>query len=279
MFKKVILSVLIGSILISLCANLFVENFFIVPYSSVSANVDRKIRSTGSTSMSRLISVLSEDFMNSCPDYEYEKSETGSGSASLLVASNDADLGDMSRYMKDGEKRDDLSSKCIALDGIVIILNKRNKIENLSKQDLIDIFSKKITNWSQISDELEGNIVTIGREEASGTREGFEEGLGIVNPIYDIILPESGDISAKVSNEERAIGYISMASVSENIHSVKVDGVECNFENVKNRIYPLTRPFLQVYLIHHGEKLDKWFEYLDSDRAKKIIEKEKLVHD
>lgn len=271
-----------------------------------------KIKSTGSTSMSHIISVLADDFMSIYPDYIYEKSETGSGSAPFLVKSGDADLGDMSRNLKEDENFFGLKTNCIALDGIVVVLNDKNPIDNLSMQNLRDIFSKKVNDWSEISDKYSGKIISIGREDASGTREGFESGLSIYNPIYDIILSESGDISNKVASEERAIGYISMASVSKNIHSIRIDGIECNFSNIKNKIYPLTRPFLQVYseydqsnpitkmlgtvslsssseeiksLYDECKKSDselkiikKWNEYLSSDRAKELIKKENLVY-
>lgn len=269
-----------------------------------------KIRSTGSTSMSHIISVLADDFMSIYPNYTYEKSETGSGSAPFLVKSGDADIGDMSRYLKENEQFAGFKTNCIALDGIVIVLNDKNPIDDLSIQNLRDIFSKKINDWSEISDKFSGKIITVGREDASGTREGFESGLNINNSVYDIILSESGDISTKIANEERAIGYISMASVSKNIHSVKIDGIECNFSNIKNQIYPLTRPFLQVYseydqsnplikiidnvsmdslgrdsLCNECRKKDyefkiieKWNEYLTSDRAKELIKKENLVY-
>ena len=284
-----------------------------INYIDVAPVVEKnKLKSTGSTSMSHIISVLADDFMSIYPNYIYEKSETGSGSAPFLVKSGDADIGDMSRNLKENEKFVGIVEKCIALDGIVLVLNDKNPIDNLSMQNLRDIFSKKVKDWSEISDKYSGKIISIGREDASGTREGFESGIDIDSPVYDIILSESGDISNKVSSEERAIGYISMASVSKNIHSVKIDGVECNFSNIKNKIYPLTRPFLQVYseydqfnpitklldnkilsssdessksLLDECKKPDSetkimkaWNDYLVSDRAKELIKKENLVY-
>ena len=253
------------------------------PFSTLDAKEKNKISSTGSTSMSHIVSILSDDFMSIHPEYIYEKSETGSGSAPLSVVSGQYDLGDMSRYMKDCEKSENLVTNCIALDGVVVILNDKNPIDNLSIQNLKDIFSKKITDWSEISDQFSGKIVTIGREEASGTREGFEQGISIENPNYDIILSESGDIAVKVSNEERSIGYISMASSSNGIHKIKIDNIECNFENIKSGLYPLIRPFLQIYIKYdendpEKKSLNEWSKYLRSDRAKKLIEEEKLIY-
>ena len=182
----------------------------------------------------------------------------------------------MYKNKKNYEKIDFIKSKIIALDGIVVILNKNNKISNLSLENLRDIFSKKVTDWSEISDEFSGKIVSVGREEASGTREGFENGINLEKSRYDIILPESGDIAAKVSSDEKAVGYISMASVAGNIHAVKV-----NNQNVRNGNYPLIRPFVQVYIENSNKNnyaLEKWIEYLDSSRARKLIEGEKLIN-
>ena len=277
MFKKVLILIVLLSLVLP-----FICNFSTIDYSHVAPHFGKnKIKSTGSTSMSHILSILSDDFMSIHPEFVYEKSETGSGSAPFLVSSGEADLGDMSRYMKDDEKTDFMKSKLIALDGIVVILNKNNKISNLSLENLRDIFSKKVTDWSEISDEFNGKIVSVGREEASGTREGFENGINLEKSRYDIILPESGDIAAKVSSDEKAVGYISMASVAGNIHAVKVNNIDCNPQNVRNGNYPLIRPFVQVYSENSNKNnyaLEKWIEYLDSDRARKLIEGEKLIN-
>ena len=238
-----------------------------------------RLKSIGSTSMSRLINVLSDEFISNNSSYHYEKSESGTGVAPIMVKLGSADLGDMSRDLDDNEKTDYLKTKCIALDGIVVILNNNNKISNLSKNEIKDIFSKKIVDWSQISDDFNGKIVTIGREEGSGTKSGFEQKLGLENVEYDLVLSESGDISAKVSNEPRAIGYISLSSVFGAIHGVSIDNVECNLQNIQNGSYALTRPFLQVYNTKiKNDARDKWFEFLNSDRARQLIEGEKLVY-
>ena len=262
---------------------LFGNISMVSPASNFCPDKKHKITSTGSTSMSHIISILSDDFMSIYPEYVYEKSETGSGSAPLSVKNNQYDLGDMSRYMKDYEKSDELISNCIALDGIIVVLNNQNKVENLTTKNLRDIFLKKVVDWSEISDKYSGRIITIGREEASGTREGFEKGISIEDPEYDIILSESGDIAVKVSNEERAIGYISMASSCNGIHGISIDGIECSLENIKNGLYPLIRPFIQVYLKYdelnfENKILKLWNEYLKSDRARKLVEEENLIY-
>lgn len=271
-------------VLLSLVAPVFFKNKNFIYSDIPSLNKTKNIiKSTGSTSMSHIISILASDFESLYPEYSYEKSETGSGTASYLVKSGEADIGDMSRYMNEEENSDILETKCIALDGIAVIVNNKNKINNLSTENLQDIFSKKperIEDWSEISDKFSGRIVTVGREEGSGTRDGFENGMKIKNSEYDIILPESGDIAAKVSNEPGAIGYISLASVSDNIHAISINNIACNTENIKDGTYVLIRPFLQVYIKNNNNNkaMKTWFKYLDSERAKNIISKEKLIN-
>ena len=287
-FKMVILSYLDStfkkvSLIIFLLSAIFpiiignsdlITDYLVVPEKHII-----RLKSIGSTSMSRMINVLSDEFTSNYKDYHYEKSESGTGVAPIMVKLGSADLGDMSRDLDDNEKTDYLKTKCIALDGIVVVLNNSNKIANLSKNEIKDIFSKKIVDWSQVSDNFSGKIVTIGREEGSGTKSGFEQKLGIENVEYDLVLSESGDISAKVSNEPRAIGYISLSSVFGAIHGVSVDNVECNLQNIKDGSYALTRPFLQVYNINiKNDARDKWFEFLKSDGARELIEGEKLVY-
>ena len=287
-FKMVILSYLDStfkkvSLIIFLLSAIFpiiignsdlITDYLVVPEKHII-----RLKSIGSTSMSRMINVLSDEFTSNYKDYHYEKSESGTGVAPIMVKLGSADLGDMSRDLDDNEKTDYLKTKCIALDGIVVVLNNNNKIANLSKNEIKDIFSKKIVDWSQVSDDFNGKIVTIGREDGSGTKSGFEKCLDLKNVNYDLILSESGDISAKISNEPRAIGYISLASVFGKIHDISIDSVYCTLENIKNGSYLLTRPFIQIYDKNvKNEARDKWMQFLKSDCAKELVEKEKLVY-
>lgn len=272
--------ILILSILISIIFPFFLgKNKFIYESKVIESKIKTRVESTGSTSMSRLISILSDKFMSSNEGYVYEKSESGSGSAPIMVKSGGADLGDMSRALYDSEKFEGIEEKCIALDGIAVVVNNKNHLHDISNETLNKIFSKKITQWSEVSEDMEGEIVTVGREEGSGTKSGFENSLGLNDVDYDIILSESGDISAKISKEPRAIGYISLASVFGNLHDVSIDGVKCDLQNIKEGKYLLTRPFIQIYDRRVENKArDMWFEFLKSHIAQKIVEKEKLVY-
>ena len=266
--------------LVSLILPCIVGNNNLVSYDHLlSEKVSTCVKSTGSTSMSHVLSILSDEFMLRNEGFTYEKSESGSGAAPMMVSSGGSDLGDMSRDLYESEQKDFLVRKCIALDGIVVVLNNENKIRDLSKDTLKDIFTKKIVDWSQVSDDFNGKIVTIGREDGSGTKSGFEKCLDLKNVNYDLILSESGDISAKISNEPRAIGYISLASVFGKIHDISIDSVYCTLENIKNGSYLLTRPFIQIYDKNvKNEARDKWMQFLKSDCAKELVEKEKLVY-
>lgn len=247
----------------------------------ISQGADNSIKGrltlNGSTSMTKLCNSLAEAFMEEYPNVTVEKSDTGSGSAVKAVKDGTSLIGDLSRHIKD-EENEDIESKQIAIDAIAVIVNKNNPIEDISLDDLGKVFKGEITNWSELGGSNK-RITLIGREESSGTREGFETIAGIRDKsVYHAEYPEAGDIVSKVSSDDSAIGYCSLFSVYGNIKALKVDSVEIKEENIKNGNYKIQRPFIQVYL--KGEKnilIDRWFEFVKSDTGKSIIEREKLI--
>lgn len=246
---------------------------------NMSKSVYGRLTLSGSTSMTKLCNSLGESFMQKYPDITVEKSDTGSGAAVKSVLDGNSILGDLSRELKDNEKNDSLVPVTIALDGIAVIVNSKNNIDDISKQNLIDIFTSKITNWS----ELGGNdapIRLIGREASSGTRDGFESALALSNSNikYNAEYPETGDVVSKVGNDENAIGYCSLFSVAGNIKALKVDSVQIDKNTVSNGTYPIQRPFIQIYNNKEDKKLiSLWFDFISSDDGKALIEREKLV--
>jgi phosphate transport system substrate-binding protein len=258
---------------------LYIPKKIIEPAGNAVIQKSSRIRSTGSTSMSRLLNILGEEFTRLNPGIIYEKNETGSGAAILSVINNDVDLGDVSRSLKKDEISEKINRSTVALDGIAVIVNQENTIDNLTSDQLKDINESRIRDWSEISENnYLGKIIVIGRENSSGTRDGFESAFEIKDPQYDIILSESGDIAAKVGSEKTAIGYISFASASSRVRALKIDGIECNFENIRDKKYPAWRPFLQIYHKNSNNFLiKKWFDFLETHNAKKIIENERFV--
>ncbi|GMB10927.1 MAG: phosphate ABC transporter substrate-binding protein PstS [Candidatus Improbicoccus devescovinae] len=235
------------------------------------------ISSGGSTSMSRLLNILGEEFNNYYPEFIFEKFETGSGAAVNEVLNGGYDLGDISRNLSESEKSDILDENIIAFDGISVIVNKNNPVYNLSSENILDIFNKKITTWSDISG-INANITLVGREESSGTREGFEDAILNKTLVYDIEFPESGDVLSRVASDPNAIGYVSFSSVSEGVRSVSVDGIPCNLNSISKGMYKFYRPFIQIYLKNkHNYVLNKWFEFIKSEIGQEIIKKEKFV--
>ncbi|MDR1240916.1 MAG: phosphate ABC transporter substrate-binding protein [Oscillospiraceae bacterium] len=252
----------------------FLQNRHII--NPIKKKIDKEkflVTSNGSTTMSPLLEMLSEEFSKINPSFSYQKSETGSAAAVTSVIQGVSDLGDMSRKLKNEEISENIVQKTLALDGIAIIVNNSNPIINLESKEIKEIFEGKVKNWSEIYPNFNSKISVVGREDASGTREEFENKLNVFDPNYHIILNESGDISAKVSNCESAIGYVSIASVSGNVHKIKVDGIVCSYENIKNGTYPINRPFLQIYKKKlKNEAIEKWFKFLETKNAEKIID-------
>lgn len=242
-------------------------------------NLSGKITLNGSTSMARLVDSLGEEFSKYNPDIIIEKSDTGSGAAVSSVLSGISMIGNLSRPLRKNEAHEQLEEVLIALDGIALIVNKENPIDELSTENIVKVFKGKVLNWSELGG-INSSITLIGREESSGTREGFEQALGLNNLhiSYDVELPESGDIISKVSNDQSAIGYISTASISGNIKALKIDGIYPTSENIINGSYIVQRPFIQIFLKNSDNSLiKKWFSFICSDQAKEIIKKEKFI--
>lgn len=246
---------------------------------NLSDNLSGRLTLNGSTSMTKLCNSLGESFMQRYPDIVVEKSDTGSGAAVKSVMEGTAILGDLSRELKESETNGSLTSVTIALDGIAVVVNSNNNIDNISKQTLIDIFTGKISKWSELGGK-DAPIRLIGREASSGTRDGFESSLELTDnpPKYDAEYPETGDVVSKVGNDENAIGYCSLFSVSGNIKALKIDSVEINKATISDGSYPIQRPFIQIYNNNVKNSLvPVWFSFIGSEEGRAIIQKEKLV--
>lgn len=246
--------------------------------SSEAAALSGKITLNGSTSMTKVCDALGEAFMAKYDGVTYEKANTGSGAAVTAVNDGTALIGDLSRDLKDEENPDSFSKVTIALDGIAIVVHADSKVTALTKQQIADIFTGKITDWSEVGGD-KGKITVIGREAASGTRDGFESIIGVADECkYLAELPETGDVVAKVGSDASAIGYVSLASVSDGIKAVDVEGVKATEENVANGTYVVQRPFVEIFKKDSdNELIAAWFEFLKSDEGQQIIKDQKLV--
>ena len=238
---------------------------------SSTADLSGKLTLNGSTSMAKVCQALGEAFSAKYPDVTVEKSGNGSGDAPKAVDAGTALIGDLSRNLKDEENPDNYEVVQIAIDGIAIAVNKDNPVDDLTSEQIQKIFTGEITNWKEVGGE-DAQIVVIGREAASGTRDGFESIFKAEDCKYAAELTSTGEVVTKVGSDKAAIGYVSLDSVNDTIKAVKVDGVEANEENIKNETYKAQRPFIEIYKKGSDDELVKaWFEFIKSDEGQKVI--------
>ena len=240
--------------------------------SSASVSMD------GSTSMEKVIGILGESFQNDT-GIAFTYNPTGSGSGIKAVSEGRCDIGLSSRKLKDEEKASGLTETVIAYDGIAIIVNPDNPIKNLSLTDIVGIYTGKITNWSQVGGKDE-EIVVIGREAGSGTRDGFETITKTKDACkYRQELTSTGDVITTVAQNPNAIGYASAASIKDSVKALTVDGVAVNEENIKNGSYTVQRPFVLVTKKARAlsEAAKKFFDYATSQPSNALISKAGVV--
>ena len=199
----------------------------------------------GSTSMKNVIAALTEGFAEVEPGVTVSYDPTGSGAGITGATDKTLDIGLSSRALKDDEKND-VDGTIVALDGIAIIVNKDSKVEDLTVDQLKQMFTGEITNWSEVGGD-DGEIVLVGREAGSGTRDGFESIVDVKDSCkYAQELTATGAVISAVEANPLAIGYASLSAVGDTVKAVTVGGVECSEETVKDGSYEVQRPFVFV---------------------------------
>ncbi|MDD6278743.1 MAG: phosphate ABC transporter substrate-binding protein [Oscillospiraceae bacterium] len=238
-----------------------------------------KVSTDGSTSMEEVIGALGEAFKEKNTDCQFTYNPTGSGSGITAVAEGRCDIGLSSRKLKDEEKAQGLSETVLAYDGIAVIVNPSNPVADLTVDQIAGIYTGEITNWSELGgSDLE--IVLIGREAGSGTRDGFESVTGTEDACkYRQELTSTGDVITTVGSNENAIGYASLAAVKDSVKAVSVGGVAPSAETIKDGSYAVQRPFMLITKDDKklSETAQKFFDYALSDEAKSIIENAGVV--
>ena len=241
---------------------------------SADADLSGSISMVGSTSMEKFANALSEAFMEKYPKVTVTAEFVGSGAGIEAVSNGTADIGNSSRNLKDEEKAKGVAENIVAIDGIAMITDKNNKVTNVTKQQLTDIYTGKITNWKDLGGSDEA-IVVIGREAASGTRGAFEELLEVKNKCaYAQELDSTGAVLAKVAATPGAIGYVSLDVVDKTVAALKLDGVDATEDNIKAGKYTLSRPFVMATkgsVSSQSELVQTWFNFVKSDAGKKVI--------
>lgn len=232
-----------------------------------------KVATDGSTSMEKVIGALKETFEAENTGVEVTYNPTGSGSGIKAVQEGRCDIGLSSRALKAEEEEQGLVGTVLAYDGIAVIVNPENTVEDLTVEQIAAIYKGEITNWSEVGG-IDGEIVLIGREAGSGTRSGFEEIVGVEDACqYRQELTSTGDVITAVSQNPGAVGYASLASVKDTVKAIKVGGVAPSDETVKNETYAIQRPF--VLVTKEGTALTEtaqaFFDFITSEAAREVI--------
>lgn len=238
------------------------------------------IKISGSSSVGPLVEAEAEVFKKDMPDITVEVNQLGSSAGIKDAINGTVEIGISSRDLKEKELESGIKEKPIAYDGMSVIINNENPVQNLTMEQIRDIYTGKITNWK----ELGGNdapIVVVSREDGSGTRDAFQEIVGFKAEELTVnsqISDGSGNIKSLVQGNENAIGYISFSYVDDSVSAVKVDGVEATPENVLNKSYKVSRPFLAVYKEENLTESGKSFiDFILSEEGQDIVAKEHLI--
>ena len=213
--------------------------------STAAGTLSGNVATGGSTSMKNVIAALTEGFAEVEPGVTVSYDPTGSGAGITGATDKTLDIGLSSRALKDDEKND-VDGTTVALDGIAIIVNKDSKVADLTVDQLKQMFTGEITNWSEVGGD-DGEIVLVGREAGSGTRDGFESIVDVKDACkYAQELTATGAVISAVEANPLAIGYASLSAVGDTVKAVTVEGVECSEDTVKDGTYKIQRPFVFV---------------------------------
>ena len=268
--KKIMTTILAGALALSLLAGCGAGGGETTPQN---ASLAGTVATDGSTSMEKVIGALGEAFENDHEGVTFTYNPTGSGSGITAVAEGRCDIGLASRALKDEEKARGLKETTLALDGIAVIVHPDNAVKDLDLETVAKIYTGEITNWKELGGS-DSEIVLIGREAGSGTRDGFESITGTAEKcLYRQELTSTGDVITSVAGNPAAIGYASLASVKDTVRALSVNGVTPTEDTVKDGSYPVQRPFVLV------TKEDKalsaaaqaFFDYATSPEAGEII--------
>ena len=244
------------------------------------ADLSGTITMAGSTSMEKFANALAESFMAKYPGVTVTAEFTGSSAGIEAVLAGSVDIGNSSRSLKEEEKASGAVENIVAIDGIAVITDPANAVTALTTEQLQDIYTGKVKNWSEVGGE-DGAIVVIGREAGSGTRDAFEELLAIQDRCaYANELDSTGAVMAKVAATPGAIGYVSLDVLDDTVQTIALDDVEPTEENIKAGSYLLSRPFVMATngeAAKQSEAVQAMFDYLKSEEGQDLIKAVGLI--
>ena len=234
----------------------------------------------GSTSMEKFVTALSEEFMKEHKNVTVQGEYTGSGAGIEGVLAGQCDIGNASRNLKDEEKEKGAVENIVAIDGIAVVVDPANKVDNLTKEQLTKIYTGEITNWSEVGGS-NSPIVVVGREDGSGTRGAFEELLEVEGSCkYANTLDTTGAVMAKVASTPGSIGYVSLDVLDDTVKALQLDGVEATEENILADKYFLSRPFVMATkgeISEQSELVQALFDFVYSDKGTEVIKSVGLI--
>ena len=231
------------------------------------------VNTDGSTSMEKVVKGLAELFMEENSGVTVNYSGTGSGAGVEAAVSGTADIGLASRSLKDEEKAKGAVEHIVALDGVAVVVHSGNAVTDLTVEQIARVFTGEITNWSELGG-ADAPIAVYGREAGSGTRGAFEEIVGVEDACtYVNEYSSTGDMIGSIAGNPNAIGYASLSAVNDNVKAVKVNGVDCTEDTIKDGSYSIQRPF--VMITKEGVELSPaaqaFLDYALSEQAAEII--------
>ncbi len=232
----------------------------------------KTISVSGSTSVGPLVEKLAE--ANKGENDKIEVNQIGSSAGITNAIKGVSEIGMSSRDLKEEEKAEGLKETIIAHDGIAVVVHTANKVGNLTMEQVKEIYTGKITNWSELGGD-DAEIVVVSREDGSGSRDAFQEIIGFESAELSkdaVVANGNGNIKTTVNNNEQAIGYVSFEYLDASVSPVMIDGVEATQENVLEGAYSLSRPFIMVYKEGSISKEGKQFiDYILSEDGQKIV--------
>ena len=243
------------------------------PVQSQTTTLSGTVNTDGSTSMESVVKALAEAFMEQNPDVTVNYSGTGSGTGIQAAIDGTVDLGLASRALKDEEKSNGAVENIVALDGVAVVVNPENGVTDLTVEQIAQIFTGEITNWSELGG-ADAEIAVFGREAGSGTRGAFEEIVGVEDACkYTNEYSSTGDVIATVAQNPAAIGYASLAAIKDTVKAVTVDGVAPTEETIKDGTYKVQRPFVLVTKSDASlsTAAQAFFDYATSKDASELI--------
>ena len=248
--------------------------------SEENTKISGKVSMSGSTSMEKLVKALQETFTEKEADVTVTTEFVGSSAGVEQMLSGTVDIGNSSRNLKDAEKESGAVENIVAIDGIAMVVDTANTVADLTKDELVAIYTGTVTNWSEVGG-ADAPIVVIGREAGSGTRGAFEEILKIEEQCkYASELDSTGAVMAKVSATPGAIGYVSLDALNDMVKAVSLEGVEATAENILAGNYFLSRPFVMATkgaIEEQSEAVQAFFTYVFSEEGQAVVQQVGLI--